>query len=72
MKKNRIFTLSALALMALALLTGACANPPKNFSFETEGDVAYITGYNGKSLTPRIPSKIQGKKVVYIGSNTFF
>jgi hypothetical protein len=55
------------------LLAGACENasPPKDFTFEPDVDTAYITGYTGNSLTPRIPSKIDGRKVVRISYRAF-
>jgi hypothetical protein len=71
MKKKQMVTVAALAVVALSLLAGACANPPEDFDFEIEEKGVIITGYEGKSLTPRIPSKLQGKKVVRIGEAAF-
>jgi hypothetical protein len=37
----------------------------------TEGNAVHIKGYQGSSPTPRIPSKIQGKKVTHILEGAF-
>jgi hypothetical protein len=69
MKRKMVLLAAACAL----LLAGACekADPPEDFIFVTEGNAAYITGYKGNSLIPRIPSKIQGKKVLRIEEEAF-
>jgi hypothetical protein len=62
-----------LCVLALTAARGYAqqADPPWDFNFRAEGNAAYITGYKGNSLTPRIPSTIQGKKVTRIDQQAF-
>jgi hypothetical protein len=63
----------AATLVFVSVLAVSCekADPPEDFDFVTEGNAAYIRGYKGPSLTPRIPSKIRGKKVTRIDEGAF-
>jgi hypothetical protein len=71
--KRKSELIIVLFMLALAAASGYAqtADPSRNFDFVIEGNEAYITGYKGNSLTPRIPSTIQGKKVTRIGDKAF-
>jgi uncharacterized lipoprotein YehR (DUF1307 family) len=71
---NRKMNLALVLLAAfMGVVLAGCekANPPEDFEYVTEGNAVYITSYTGNSLTPRIPSKIQGKKVTHIEESAF-
>jgi hypothetical protein len=72
--EKRIFWLGMLTMiLTFGLVLAGCekANPPEDFEYVTEGNAVYITSYKGNSLTPHIPSKIQGKKVTHIEEGAF-
>jgi hypothetical protein len=73
-RKRESFAAPCILALAFGLvLAASCENadPPEDFGFVTEGNVAYINRYKGNSLTPRIPSRIQGKRVTRIDEDAF-
>ena len=82
MKHRRIISLLSAALLgvSVAAFPPAALEPVSivaeaatygDWEYTVSGSNATITGYNGTSTTPSIPSSIKGKTVTTIGANAF-